>query len=92
MIKDYPFVQPVISAIREEALEAMQQEQEVLVMAHLQIAHVYVARAARRGLSCTTVYLPYNVQKLVTERLCKAGFVLEKFSEHVPNRFIIRWD
>lgn len=91
MTKNVPFTAPVINYIREEAVSEMREEQETLLMAHLQIAHVYITRAARRGLSRTTVYVPSCVRAEMLSRLGEAGFGIAPFGQ-VPCRYVVTWD
>lgn len=91
MTKNVPFTAPVINYIREEAVSEFQEEQETLLMAHLQIAHVYITRAARRRLRSTSVYIPTCVREEMIGRLEQAGFEVSPF-DRVPCRYIVRWD
>jgi hypothetical protein len=66
-------------------------ENEVLADAYISITHVYIERAAKRGYSRTTTYIPYSVSKEVVERLRGAGFEVEPFL-NTHNRYMVSWE
>lgn len=66
-------------------------ENEVLADAYISIAHVYIERAAKRGYSRTTTYIPYTVRDDVCERLRSAGFDVDPIPRAV-NRYMVSWE
>lgn len=66
------------------------EEEKILLDAYLQIAHVYINRAASRGCNTMAVYCPHFLQKEFLSRLEDSGF---EIGEKIPNSSYcrIRW-
>lgn len=66
-------------------------ENEILADAYISITHVYIERAAKRGYSRTTTYIPYTVREDVCGRLRLAGFDVDPIPKAV-NRYMVSWE
>lgn len=62
----------------EEAEKITAEERNWLKEAYLEIAHVYINRACRRGYRMTMVYLPNEIAREAIEQLERAGFIIDR--------------
>ena len=66
-------------------------EKYLLVDAYIDIARVYITRAARRGWRQTCVWLPNEIAAEVARVAKVMGFEVEKHPSF-PCRWIFKWD
>ena len=85
----YPFNAKMAENRTHKAMEELLQLQENLLRAYLEVAEVYIQRAALRGYNTTEVYCPFEISKTFVKSLVDAGFKIEKSS--LPNKYIISW-
>ena len=85
----YPFNARMAENVTYKAMEEFLQLQENLLKAYLEVAEVYIQRAAMRGRDATQVYCPFEISKTFIKSLVDAGFKVEKSS--LPNKYIISW-
>ena len=87
----YPFNAARAKSRTNDAERDNMVELEVLADAYLSITHVYIERAAKRGISRTVTYIPFSVSKEVVERLRGAGFDVEPIL-NAHNRYYVSWE
>lgn len=66
-------------------------EKYLLTDAYIDIARVYITRAARRGWRQTSVWLPNEIAAEVVRIAKVLGFKVEKH-QNFPCRWIFKWD
>jgi hypothetical protein len=66
-------------------------EKCVLIDAYVDIARVYITRAARRGWRQTSIWLPNEIAAEVVRTAKMLGFRVEKHP-NFPCRWIFKWD
>jgi len=77
--------------VLENSQEQNLDEKELLIDAYIDIARVYITRAARRGWRQTSIWLPNEVAADVTRMAKVLGFQVEKL-QYFPCRWIFRWN
>jgi len=77
--------------VLENSQEQDSDEKYLLADAYINIARVYITRAARRGWRQTSVWLPNEIAAEVTRMADGLGFVVEKHPSF-PCRWIFKWD
>ena len=80
-----------IAQLRDSALVKHERELAVLQRAYMDVASVYIVRAATRGWKATTAYFPPEIRKNAMEELTSLGYVVEVHPQ-LCNRVIIRWE
>lgn len=82
-----PFNAAMARFTSETSVVKTESETEILIKAYKEIAHVWINRAAEKGLFRTYIYVPYEVRALLDD-LRESGFEIESIK---GNRFSIRW-
>ena len=83
----YPFNAAMARFTSETSVAKTQSETKILIKAYKEIAHVWINRAAERGLFRTYIYVPYEARALLDD-LKESGFEIERIRD---NRYSIRW-
>ena len=86
----YPFTAHMAKKETINAKIAQESELDMLLQAHLSIAHVYIQRAARSGYTKTSVYCPYSLREDFKDALVGAGFEVNAFINN-PTRMWVSW-
>ena len=86
----YPFTAHMAKKETIDAKIAQEGELDVLLQAHLSIAHVYIQRAARSGYTKTTVYCPYSIREDFKEFFVESGFEVAPCNGS-PSRYWVSW-
>lgn len=76
----YPFNAAMAANATTEATNKNDVENEVLLAAYIQIAHVHISRAASRGYHGAASYCPLYLREQFMKTLNESGFTTEKIS------------
>ena len=82
-----PFNAAMARFTSETSVVKTESETEILIKAYKEIAHVWINRAAERGLFRTYIYVPYEVRALLDD-LRESGFEIERIRD---NHYSVRW-
>ena len=82
-----PFNAAMARFTSENSVVKTESETEILIKAYKEIAHVWINRAAERGLFRTYIYVPYEARALLDD-LKESGFEIEPIRN---NRYSVYW-
>lgn len=83
----YPLNAAMARFTSETSVAKTESETEILINAYKEIAHVWINRAAEKGLFRTYIYVPYEVRALLDD-LRESGFEIERIRD---NHYSVRW-
>ena len=82
-----PFNAAMARFTSKTSVAGTESETEILIKAYKEIAHVWINRAAERGLFSTYIYVPYEVRALLDD-LRESGFEVKYIKD---NRYNVYW-
>ena len=82
-----PFNAAMARFTSETSVVKTESETEILIKAYKEIAHVWINRAAKKGLFRAYIYVPYEARALLDD-LRESGFEIERIKD---NHYSVRW-